>query len=193
MSALRIVLLVAGPIFLFFTISLLRFWNNGLGQWRKKRWALITAIVTLIFSILSVILYFKIPKPNEINIDLDRIETAQELEEAISYFDEFLKIKSEELGRIEKEVENLKAEHNELEPIVELEREDFETVLEAFDIWNRKRIWYEYLVTFVFGVLATLVGALIIRKPSQGFDKKELRQNMAEFQGEQERLKKYFK
>ena len=81
-------------------------------------------------------------------------------------------IKSKELENLENEVENLRAEHSELEPIVELEREDFNTVLEAFDIWNRKRIWYEYLVTFVLGVLATLVGTLIFRRPSQGFDKR---------------------
>ena len=132
----------------------------------EKRWALITAIIIFVFSVVSIVLYFKIPNPEDLKIDLNRIETAQELEEAIVYFEEFIEIKSKELENLENEVENLRAEHNELEPIVELEREVFKTVLEAFDIWNRKRIWYEYLVTFVLGVAATFIGTLIIRRPS---------------------------
>jgi hypothetical protein len=193
MESLRIVFLICGPLLLLATFLLLRFYNNGYGQLRSKKWAVWMALFTFIVSIISVVLYIKTPKPNEIDIAPKEIETLAEMEEMVSYLESYIQDKKGEILTLEQKLERLEDEHSELVPIVEIERETVETVLNAFDYWSRKRIWYEYLGTFIIGILSTLVVTLFTKKPSHTIDKGSLGRAIFETQKEQERRNKYFK
>ena len=84
--------------------------------------------------------------------------------EFIEYFDE----KKEELKNTEDELTALKLEHNNLEPIVKVNREIVDTILnkqlnKQYELYQKHK-WRDIVISFVLGIISSIFGDILTFK-----------------------------
>lgn len=158
MEPIKIVLIIGGPLFGFITFLLLRHYNSGLGgSLYSKRWFLRIAVITLLLSLTSIVLYFAIPNKQNKILDNQLIIKIDEYEKAIKELNEYANNQTNKLKETNLRLEELKAEHKKLELIVQAERKAIESLLEINDKRQAKQKWIDRGISFLMGIIYTLI------------------------------------
>ncbi len=92
----------------------------------------------------------------------DQIQSLNETERDLRQLVDFVEGQKEKLAESEAVVVSLKEEESKLRPMVEANRELVDTILEAQQARSRAHIWKDRTISFLFGVIASIVGALIL-------------------------------
>lgn len=121
----------------------------------------------VIVGIIAVIitLFFKTERGRLI-INHFKIKTTEQIDEQLDNLELFTMMRQEEIKYVEKEIVKLRSEQLKLEQYKEAGVVDLEPILKEIKLLDRKRIWWEYILTFALGLLSSYIAGLLASKPN---------------------------
>jgi len=129
---------------------------------RVQLMALSASLVAIMLAMMSSsIMKFKHgslrPKDYQQQIDMLN-QTEQNIRQLVT----FIESQKRKLAESEAIVSSLKEEESKLRPVVETDRQIVDAILDAQQERNRAYIWKERIISFSFGVIASIVAALLL-------------------------------
>ena len=156
MESLKISLIIVGPLLGLITFLLLRHYNSGLGgSLYSKRWYLRISIVTFLLSITFISLHFILPNKQNQLLDSQLTIRYNEFEKSIKEINQYLETQKKELKETNQQLNELKIEHEKLEPIVKSERKTIESLFEISDKRQTEQRLIDYMISFILGIFST--------------------------------------
>lgn len=139
--------------------------SQGLKEYRYKKWrvaifASIISIVSISFSLFYLQNKTKLPNQTDIQTQLARLDNVQK---SLSDLNKFLSEQRSRLKDTETTIQNLENERATLKPIVEADRKTVEAFAILFEERQLKSVWKERIYSFSFGIISSLLAAIIIR------------------------------
>jgi hypothetical protein len=133
---------------------------------RPKR----TVIVSIVFGVLMIAGAISIATEIRKNEEEQRrknqdytqqLNRLNEVEGSLKNLTEFVETQKKSLKETEDAINNLKKEEETLRPVVESDRRAIETLFELQAQRNQESIWRERIVSFVLGVIASIMASFV--------------------------------
>ncbi len=136
--------------------------SKTLNEAIKRSAMIFPAIIGILVSTLGIFTtYQKIGlKPESKNVTA-QVENLNKMSEGLRELQTFIEEQKKNLVSEEKALESLKAEKENLEPLVEADKKILEAVFIEQEKRQQKSIWYERAFGFFIGIFSSLVASLI--------------------------------
>ncbi len=157
MEPIKIVLAIIIPVFGLSTFFLFRHYNSGYDTLASKSWAIKTALLTFILFLASIILYFLIPLKGNHQTENQAITRIEEVKKLINDLNNYVDKQKDSLQEANTRLKQLQSTHNQLQPIVNAERETVDSLLDFNESRHRKEKWMDTIISSIIGAILTLM------------------------------------
>jgi len=127
--------------------------------------------VSISFSLFYLQNKAKTSNQTDIQSQLVRLDNVQE---SLSNLNEFLAEQRSRLKDTETTIQNLENERAKLKPLVEADRKTVEALAVLFEERQLKSVWKERIYSFSFGIISSLLAAIIFRLVNSKLKSKKL-------------------
>jgi len=133
----------------------------------SKRRLVRVQVIALMASFIGVVLVvmstFFVERPALQNKDYQQqIKSLNETERSLKQLVTFIETQKAKLAESEAVVKSLKEEESKLRPVVEADRKLVDAILDAQHSRSRAYIWKERIISFLLGIIASIVAALLL-------------------------------
>ena len=135
-------------------------------DFKYRRRIMYSMIVLMILLQASMWFYIKLKRESiqELKPEVQsQIEKLGQIEEALNDLKGFIDAQKSNLREAENRLNKLNEERDKLKPIVDADRKTIDALFSIQDERNRKNIWYERFIGAFFGILSSLIAALLFR------------------------------
>jgi hypothetical protein len=158
MEPIRIAMIICSPTLGLLAFLLFRHYNSGYDSLYSKRWYLRIAIITFILSISSISLYFVVPKNEDKKNANQLIIKANDVETILRDLDTYIKMQSTTLADKTMRLDQLNSELKRIEAVIQTTKETVDSIFELNDQRQKKQRIIDYGISFIMGVIITLIG-----------------------------------
>ena len=130
----------------------------------NKTFFLIVIIVYIIGLLLFIyfFIFFPTPLPDPESV-ASQLTKLNSLSSSLKELDQFLQTQKTKIIEQERLVKDLEDEQRKLEPVVTTNRAVVESFFQVMEDRQQTKVWRERLIGFLFGILASVLGTLILR------------------------------
>jgi len=126
---------------------------------RAQLMALLTSFIAVVVGMSALLL----ERPTLQNKDYrEQIKSLNETEANLKQLITFIETQKAKLAESQVLVKSLKDEESKLRPVVEADRKIVDAILNTQLTRNRAHIWKERIISFLLGVIASIVAALFL-------------------------------
>jgi len=126
--------------------------------------AISSVLAVLIYIGIGMSVYERVTKPPpklQSQSFENQLKTLNDTENNLKQLIKFVEMQKGNIADTEKTMQSLKSEHEKLMPLIKADRNVVEALLAVQDERNYSRIWVERGISFVLGILASLLASVV--------------------------------